>query len=577
MNHLPRRPLPGSLLLAALLAVGLGCSGQPTPPPEADEPAAQTDIHFEDVTAQAGIDFTHFDTATPTHYIMETMGSGLAWIDHDNDGLHDLYCAQAQAILPESGSPQPTARFYRNTGNGRFVDATRLVGLDQSGFGMGCAVGDFDNDGFDDLAVTYFKGLRLYHNRPDGQGGRRFVEVSQEAGLRNPHWGTSCGWGDVDGDGWLDLYVCNYVEVDLEGYRPCVHPRFKENYVCPPRAFPGASGRLFRNNGNGTFSDVSESSGVASTGAGLGVVLVDLDADGRQDIYVANDMKPAFLFHNQGGGKFVEKGVLSGSGLQSGGRYMAGMGIALGDVEGTGRPSLLVTNYHNEPNNLFLNRGKLYFADGTHTSGLGPGSMNYLGFGAVMVDANLDSQLDVVVANGHVLRNAELLDQVPYEQTAQVFEGLGGGRFRDVSTGAGAYFRRKLVGRGLAWCDFDNDGRPDLAYTHNAGPLVLLRNTSKSVGHSLSLELVGDGKKSNRNAIGAVVEIKHNGRRQVQWVHGGGSYLSANDRRLIFGLGESEGMTEVEVTWPSGHRQQYGPLKAGVYRLHEGQASAESR
>jgi hypothetical protein len=571
----------GAIVLAAAGAavVWRNQSGSSTGNGEDQPTGPDTVIRFEDVTKTAGITFNHFDSLTPMRYIQETMGSGLAWIDYDNDGWLDLFCVQDGPVKPDpSAKDLPTCRLYRNNGDGTFTDVTERVGLARAGYGMGVAVGDYDNDGFDDLFVTFFDGVALYHNEPADGGGRRFVDVTAKAGIVNPHWGTSCGWGDIDGDGLLDLYVCNYVEIDLNHYTPCVHAKLQERYACPPRVFPTTKHALYHNNGNGTFTDVTVSSGVgeAKPSPGLGVVLLDLDGDGKLDIYVANDMMPAYLFHNQGDGKFVEKGVLSGCGLQANGRYLAGMGIAVGDVDGSGRPSLFVTNYQNEPNNLFLNRGKLQFTDGTYTSGLGPPSVPFLAFGAVMLDADRDGLLDIVVANGHVLHNSEPIDGGSFAQTPQFFRGIGNARFQEVSGRVGPYFRQKRVARGLAMADFDNDGLPDLAFSNNGGPLGLLRNTTTKAGHWLRLELVGDGKKSNRNAIGSVVEVEYAGGRQTHWIIGGGSYLSASDRRLLLGLGEATRAERVRVTWPSGQQQVFANLSGDAgWRLREGQGQAE--
>jgi hypothetical protein len=532
-----------------------------------------------DATPASGIDFRHFDSATSMHFIQETMGSGVGWIDYDNDGWPDLFCVQDGPVRPDpAAGPPPTSKLYRNNGDGTFTDVTARVGLDRAGYGMGCAVGDFDNDGFDDLVVTYFGGLVLYHNEPDGQGGRHFVDVTARAGLSDPHFATSCAWGDVDGDGLLDLYVCNYVEVDIDHYTPCVNQDLGQRYICPPTVFPTVTHRLFHNEGNGTFSDWSTRSGIAAAppAPGLGVVTADLDGDGRLDIYVANDMKPAFLFHNLGGGRFEEVGLLRGCALMPNGRFMAGMGVAVGDVDGSGRPSLFVTNFQSEPNMLFLNKGDLFFQEWSYPSGLGAPSVTRLAFGTVFCDFDLNGALDVAVANGHVVRNSEAIYHAPFAQEAQLFVGDGKGRFRDVSRQAGEYFRRRLVGRGLAWADYDNDGLPDLAYSHNGGPLVLLRNATATGNHWVRLELVGDGKKSNRNAVGARVEVEAGGTRQVRFIHGGGSYLSASERRQVIGLGAAESAERVSVVWPSGAKQEFTNLAAGRWwRLHEGQDDPE--
>jgi hypothetical protein len=531
---------------------------------------------FEDVTRAAGIAFRHFDPATDHHYIQETMGSGIAWIDYDNDGWPDLFLVQDGPIKPRRG-PQPSSKLYRNNGDGTFTDVTEKVGLTRAGFGMGCAVGDFDNDGFDDLVVTYWTGIVLYHNEPDGHGGRRFVDVTAKAGIKNPHWATSCAWGDIDDDGLLDLYVCNYCEVDLERYPRCATDK-GQLFTCQPFHFPAVAHRLYRNNGDGTFTDIGESSGIARAppAPGLGVILTDLDGDSRLDIYVANDLKPAYLFHNRGRGRFEEKALLSGCGLGPGGRPVAGMGVEAGDLDGSGRPSLFVTNFQNEPNVVYRNRGRLIFDDWTDQSGLGPPSISRLGFGCVFFDADLDGRLDIAVANGHINRSSQELYGAPFAQEAQLFLGTASGRFRDVSSQAGPYFLTKVVGRGLAWADYDNDGLPDLAFSHNGGPPSLLRNRTSTNHAWLRLELIGDGKHSNRNAIGSRVEVEAGGVKQVRFLNGGGSYLSASERRLLIGLGSADRARRVTVTWPSGGRQVFEDLAGRKWwRLHEGRVTAE--
>jgi hypothetical protein len=544
----------------------------PDPPDTGDSPEPGLPW-FVDVTRSAGIDFQHFDPATPRHYIQETMGSGLAWIDYDNDGWPDLFCVQDGPVFPKAGGPAPTNKLYRNNGDGTFTDVTERVGLARSGYGMGVAVGDFDNDGYDDLLVTYFGGLVLYHNEPDGQGRRRFVDVTERSGLRNPHWATSAAWGDVDGDGYLDLYVCNYCEVDLDKYPVCEEGQPRRPVSCPPWVFPAVTHRLYRNNRNGTFTDISKPSGVAAAppAPGLGVVMADLDGDGRIDIYVANDMRPAYLFHNQGGGRFVEKALYAGCGLGPGGREVAGMGVDAGDVDGSGRPSLFVTNFHFVPNVLYLNAGRLFFHDWTERSGLGPPSIDRLGFGTVFCDVDLDGRLDLAVANGHVSRNSTEVFRAAFAQEAQLFLGLGSGRFRDVSPRAGAYFRERRVGRGLALADFNNDGKPDLVFSHNGGPITLLENRTETANGWLGLDLRGDGRRSNRNAIGARVEVEAAGSRQVRFVNGGGSYLSASDRRVLVGLGPAQRADRVTVRWPSGREQTFRDLEGRRWwRLEEG-------
>jgi hypothetical protein len=572
-----RRPLLVFTCLALAAVIPACGPGSPKPDgPASNEPLNPTPGFpwFVDASNEAKISFNHFDSATPMHYIPEVMGSGVGWIDYDADGWPDLFCIQDCPVRPEERTGTlPTHKLFHNNGDGTFSDVTDAVGLNKSGYGMGCAVGDFNNDGFDDLAVTYLDGIRLFENRPDGKGGRRFEDVTRRSGIVNPHWGTSCGWGDVDGDGLLDLYVCNYVQIDLANYKTCENTDVNQVYVCSPIVFPVVAHKLFRNNGNGSFTDVSVSSGIAAAppGGGLGVVLIDLDGDGRIDLYVANDMKPAYLFHNVGEGKFKEKGLLSGASLMPGGRTMAGMGVTAGDIDRSGRPSLLVSNFQNEPTMVFLNRGKMNFLDWTYQSGLGQATTKTLGFGLEVLDADLDGNLDAGLVNGHVVRNSQAIFKAPYEQSAQFFAGDGQGRFTEVSDKCGTYFREKHVGRGLAVADYNNDGRPDLAVSNNAGPVKLLRNETATTNHWIRLELEGDGQKSNRSAIGARIEVEVSGRKLVRWIHGGGSYLSASDRRVIVGLGRDDKVDRASIVWPSGRKQEFTNLAADRgWRFREG-------
>jgi hypothetical protein len=525
------------------------------------------------------VSFRHFDPATPLHLIPETMGSGLAWIDYDADGWPDLFCVQAGPLPPATDATK-THNLYRNNRDGSFADVTDAAGLNKSGFGVGCAVGDYDNDGFDDLVVTLLGGIQLFHNEPDpaAPGGRRFADATARSGLANPHYGTSCAWGDLDGDGFLDLYVCNYVEVDPAKPVTCKHAEKGVYYQCSPTAFPYASHRLFRNNGNGTFIDVSLQSGIASAPAapGLGVVILDFDGDGRQDIYVANDMNPAYLFRNLGQLRFEEIAFPSGCALGPGGSRIAGMGVEAADFDGSGRPGLFMTNFQGSPNVLFLNRGKNRFDEMSYPSGLGGPSLARLGFGTCAFDANLDGNLDLAIANGHVQRVAQEVYGVPYAQECQLFLGEGRGKFRDVSAGAGADFLRRRVGRGLARADHDHDGLPDLALSGVGEAAALFRNRS-ATGHGwVSLELVGDGKVSNRNAFGATVKVEAAGKIQTLFVPGGGSYLSASDRRLLVGLGDATKIDLITVKWPSGKVQDFRNLTVRKHwRIREGQENPE--
>jgi hypothetical protein len=563
------RALSPAIVCGCLLVCLAGCPnhGPPVTEPEVEElKEVAGSPWFVDATKEAGIDFQHFDSSSEMFYIPETVGSGCGWIDYDNDGGIDLFCVQDCPIRPqERKDPTLTHKFYRNNGDGTFTEVTKAVGLDKSGYGMGCAVGDYDNDGFDDLIVTYLHQVSLFHNEPGDAGGRRFVDVSGAANIADSGWATSCAWGDIDNDGFLDLYICNYCKIDLDDYHPCENPNVKKRDICPPTVFEPSQHQLYRNNGDGTFTDVTESSGIAATTTsyGLAVAMLDFDDDGLTDIYVANDMKPAFMFRNTGGGKFVENGLLSGVSLMPNGRVMAGMGIAIGDIDGSHRPSLLVSNYQDEPTEVFLNRGKMLFQEWAHPSKLGPATMKTLGFGIDLFDADLDGNLDVALANGHVIKNAPDYAKAPFHQQSQIFMGNGKTSFREVSETAGEFFRKKGVTRGLAVGDYDNDGRPDLAFSGNGQRLALLHNSTTTNNHWIRFELQGDGVKSNRNAIGARLDIEAAGRQLTRWNHGGGSFLSARDRRILVGLADAKQADKVTIVWPSGHRQEFQNLAAG--------------
>lgn len=565
-------------------------------------------IQFVNVAEKAGIRFRHFDCRTDKEYIMETMGSGVAWLDYDQDGLIDLFLVQSGPSAPGNptgGSPPqpnlvpkgtpprgegPTCKLFRNLGNGTFRDVTDEVGLGHVGCGMGVAVGDIDNDGFPDLFLTcYGKPNVLYHNVKDGKGGRRFEDITAKAGLADhpdwhdrPNFSTSAAFLDYNNDGRLDLFVCSYVYVDWKKYPECKDKRGKLD-SCPPTAFQGTRCVLYRNNGDLTFTDVSKEAGIDVPNAkALGVVALDLDGDGLVDIFVANDMVPNFLFRNLGNGKFESMGPSCGCTVNLAGNPQAYMGVDADDLDGDGLPDLFSTAFAREANTFFRNEtrrpGQLQFLDVTRGSGLGPPSWWKLKFGACFLDVDRDGSLDIAVVDGHVSRNIDE-DGNPdntFRQEAQLYLNDGRGRFQHISSVAGSYFQERHVGRGLAIADYDNDGHMDMAINNSGEPAVLLHNESQTPYHWIRLEL--QGTQSNRDGIGARVTIHVGDRKLVRHRKGGGSYLSSSDPRLLVGVGAAQKVDQVEIRWPCGRIQRVGPLEADRgYLIIEGDDRPQPR
>jgi hypothetical protein len=518
-------------------------------------------------------------------YIMDQTGSGLGWIDYDQDGLLDLFLVQGSTFLPPHPKNPPKCKLFKNLGGGKFRDVTDEVGLGHVGCGQGVAVGDIDNDGYPDLFITYYgKPNALYRNVSDGKGGRRFVDITVAAGLgshadwkEHPNYSTSAAFLDYDNDGFLDLFVCSYVKIDLANYPACVDKKGKPD-ACPPTSFEPTRCLLYRNNGNGTFTDVSHAAGIDVPAAkALGVVALDLDDDGRIDLFVANDLMPNFLFRNLGNGRFASAGLSSGCSVNLAGYPQAYMGVDADDLDGDGRPDLFVTAFARESDTFFRNLGGGLFLDMTHGSGLGPPSWHPLGFGTCFIDADLDGSLDIAVANGHVSAHVDE-DGDPnntFRQKAQFYLNDGAGHFQHISKYVGSYFQEKHVGRGLAPADYDNDGRMDLAFSNSGEAAVLLHNETTTPHHWIRLALRGT--KSNRDAVGAKVTVRAGGRSIVRHRKGGGSYCSAADPRLLIGLGKAARADEVEIRWPSGLKQKFGPLAADRgYLVVEGDGTPRS-
>ncbi len=538
---------------------------------------------FREVATEVGLEFHHFTGATGEYLMPEIMGAGVALFDYDNDGDLDVYLVQGtmldptksfkDALFPPPAGWKPGNRLFRNllaeTGKLQFVDVTEKAGVGHVGYGMGVAVGDYDNDGYQDLYVTNFGHNVLYHNNGDGT----FTDVTREAGVDDERWSTSAAWVDYNRDGYLDLYVSNYVDFTVRGNKRCYAATGAPDY-CTPRLYRPVPDRLFRNLGNGKFEDVTETAGIGSAiSPGLGVVCADFNGDGWMDIYVANDSAANFLWLNQGDGTFKEAGLVSGTAYNSNGIPQAGMGVAAGDFDNDGDEDLVVTNLSLEGCNLFVNDGKGNFYDAAAEYGLLQPTFPYTGFGTEWFDYDNDGLLDLFIANGAVTVMESLRGTpYPFAQIKQLFHNEGEGRkFREVTGSAGPVFAQAEVSRGAAFGDIDNDGDIDIVVTNNNGPVRLLLNETNraSKRHWLLVRL--EAARGNRFGIGARVEVHDRGRKLLRRVHTDSSYLSANDVRVHFGLGESSEVEAVVVTWPEGSRERWERLRADqIVTLRQG-------
>ncbi|WP_169978208.1 CRTAC1 family protein [Tautonia rosea] len=523
-------------------------------------------LRFVEAAESAGLDFTFVNDGTPRRRLPEVMSGGLGLLDYDRDGWLDLYVAQGGPFPPPEDA-RSGDRLYRNRGNGTFEDVTKAAGLADlpGGYGQGVAVGDIDNDGFPDVFLSRWRSYALYRNRGDGT----FEDLTEAAGLGGDRgWPSSAAFADLDGDGDLDLYVCHYLQWDPARFEPCRDGISGAFIACPPTRFPAEPDRVFRNDG-GRFVDVTAEAGIAdSDGRGLGVIATDLDGDGLLDLYVANDQTGNDLWRNLGGMRFEDFGALSGASADAGGGYQAGMGVGCGDLDGDGRPDLVVTNYYGEGTTFYRNLGAGTFVDDSTDSGLYAASRYLLGFGIGLFDADNDGDLDLLSANGHL---HDLPDN-PYRMPSQLLEN-DGGAFRDVTSSTGDALTQPRLGRAFAQGDLDNDGLVDAILLDHDGPLALLRNRTEDPGHWLTLQL--EGSASNRDAVGARVTVLAGDQTQFGWRIGGGSYQSAPSPRLHFGLGEAEAAT-VEVAWPSGLVERHEALPSdAIYHLREGDGRAD--
>jgi hypothetical protein len=527
--------------------------------------SVEPSFQLKDVTAQAGIDFRHNSGAYGGKFLPETLGSGCAFLDYDADGYQDILLVNSMD-WPGHKRGHATLKLYKNNRNGTFSDVTRVAGLDVELYGMGIAVGDYNNDGFPDILITCVGQNRLFRNTGKGT----FQDVTKQSRLAGRQaFSTSALWFDYDRDGHLDLFVCNYVNWSPEHDVFCSLDGKNKSY-CTPEAFRGETCWLFHNRGDGTFEDVTAASGIFDTSSkSLGVAMLDFDQDGWPDLFVANDTQPNKLYRNLRNGKFKDAAVEAGLAFSAEGKARAGMGVDVGDFENSGRPGIAITNFDNEMVGLYRSPSAGQFDDVSISAGVGGPSKTTLGFGCGFADLDLDGRLDLIVANGHIddtVRN--IRGNVGYAQPPHLFLNLGNGKLQDVAGTHGGDFATPRVGRGLAFADFDRDGDVDLLLTTNNGPAYLFRNDIRSGNRSLRLHLTGT--KSNRDAIGAVVRIYQGGESQMRTVHGASSYLSQSELAATFGVGKVDRIDRLTVEWPSGGIQEFKNIPAGrAYEVDE--------
>jgi len=518
---------------------------------------------FVDVAQQLGVNFQYRSSHTSRKYLLETMGAGVAVFDYDNDGRLDLFFVNGAPLadptskrsIPQKTGPEYWNRLYHQKSDGTFEDVTEKAGLQGTGYGMGVAVGDYDNDGFEDLYVTAYGGNKLYHNNGDGT----FTDVTQKAGVGASGWSTSAAWVDLDNDGYLDLIVLRYLDWDFDDIWCGEH---KEGYraYCHPDYFKPIAPLVYHNNHDGTFTEVSQKLGLAKPGKGLGIAVADYDRDGHIDFFVANDSMQEFLYHNKGDGTFQDVGLVSEVAVDIDGRTYAGMGVDFADYNNDGWPDLVVTDLANQRYALYQNDGDGSFTYSSLTTGIGQISLSHSGWGVRFIDYDNDGWKDLLIAQGHDLDTIGLnYPNLHYREPMLLARNTGKG-FVDVSAQSGSVFTRPWVARGMALGDIDNDGRLDAVVTTNDGPVHILHNETATRNHWLMLKLVGH--KSNRDGIGAEINLLTAEGPQWAAVSTAGSYLSASDRRVHFGLGRETLAQKIEIRWPSGIRQTLQNVRA---------------
>ncbi|HEY2351923.1 MAG TPA: CRTAC1 family protein [Candidatus Acidoferrum sp.] len=549
---------------ALVIAAGLAPSPRPqkNPSPAIEEKssvqagiASPESPAFTDVTSKLGISFEYLASHTSKKYLIETMGSGVALFDYDNDGRLDIFVVNgaplsdptSQGTIPQKSGPKYWNRLYHQKPDGTFEDTTEKAGLQGAGYGMGVAVGDYDNDGFEDLYVTAYGGNKLYHNNGDGT----FTDVTEKAGVAGGGWSTSAAWVDLDGDGRLDLVVLRYLQWDFDDIW-CGEHREGYRAYCHPDAFRAISPLVYHNDGNGHFTEIAQKAGLAQPGKGLGIALADYDRDGHVDLFIANDSMPEFLYHNRGDGTFEDVALAAGVAVDGEGHTYAGMGVDFADYNNDGLPDLAVTDLASQMYALYRNNGDGTFTYDSYPSGLGRMTMAHSGWGMRFIDYDNDGWKDLLITQGHDLDTIQLnFPSLRYREPMLLAKNTGK-TFVDVSAQSGDIFKKAWVGRGLALGDIDNDGRLDAVVTSNDGALYVLHNSTQTQNHWLTLLLVGHT--SNRDAIGAEVRVVTPKGLQMATVTTTGSYLSSSDKRVHFGLGAETSAT-VEIRWPTGIRQ----------------------